>query len=91
MKIRDIVKFQIKIKIMITRTINDEMKDKVIHIYWNESAKLRRENKPPISIYPINELFSINTTNEEIQNYHRLATLELRKQKINKIWEKIQA
>ena len=74
---------------MITFKINDEMKDKVIHIYWNESAKLRRENKPTGAIYSINELFSANTTNEVIKNYHRLATLELRKQKINKIWNTI--
>ena len=76
---------------MITPKISGEMRDMVLRIYWKESEKWAKENnKPFATIFSHHALFSANTTNETILNYHRLAIVELRKQKLNKIWKKIQ-
>jgi hypothetical protein len=65
------------------------MKDMILHIHWREADAWGKLTNRSIAVFSTYALFSQNVTKETIESYHRKATIELRKQKINKICSKL--
>ena len=69
--------------------LNNEMKETILMVYWTDVELWGKKNNKSTATYATYELFSNNISNEMFQYYHSLATIELRKQKLNKLWNTI--
>jgi hypothetical protein len=75
---------------MIPTNLNDETKDMMLKLYWHEMDKWGKENHKSIAYYTYFDMWVISSPVAALDYYYQLATVELRKQKLNKIWKKIQ-
>lgn len=70
--------------------MNDELKDKIMEIHYDEVDKWVKKHNLPAVRYSTYELLSKNACDEVMSYYYRLANISLRKQKLDKLWKKTQ-